>query len=289
MTMHLVRLDEPTMDLAQVINEAWERPDRLYEGMKGAVREAVDEAMARLDDGTLRVAEKIDGKWHVHGWLINALMVASHVGDYALVDGGPGGASWWDKEHSKFAGWGEQQFRAAGFRALPNCAVRYSAYIARRVILMPCYVSWGARVEEGSAIDSFSTVGTCAQIGRNVHISAGVTIGGVIEPRQSRPVVVEDDCFVGAQCSVVEGVVIGEGAVVGAGTTLTATTKIVDRTTGEIFRGSVPPYSVVVPGSLPGPLLPDGSPGPSINCAVIVKRVDAETRARTCVNDLFRA
>ncbi len=289
MTMHLVSNTEHAIDLAQIIDEAWAHPEQLYVGMQGPVREAVSEAMARLDDGTLRVAEKVDGAWRVNEWLINALMVASHIGDYSLVDGGPGAACWWDKEHSKFAGWGEAQFRAAAFRALPGCFVRYSAHVARKVVLLPSFVSWGARVDEGTMIDSWATVGSCAQVGRNVHISAGVVLGGVIEPRQVRPVVIEDDCFVGAQCSVVEGMIVGEGSVIGAGTILSASTKIIDRATGEVFRGAVPPYSVVVPGSLPGQPLADGSPGPLLHCAVIVKRVDAKTRAKACVNDLFRA
>jgi 2,3,4,5-tetrahydropyridine-2-carboxylate N-succinyltransferase len=205
-----------------------------------------------------------------------------------LIEGGPGGAVWWDKVPSKFEGWGENRFRAAGFRAVPGSVVRRGAYIAPNVVLMPSFVNLGAYVAESAMVDTWATVGSCAQIGKNVHLSGGVGIGGVLEPLQANPVVIEDNCFIGARSEVVEGVIVGEGAVLSMGVFLSSTTKIIDRETGEVFRGRVPPYSVVVPGSLPGKPLPDGTPGPSLSCAVIVKRVDAQTRAKTSINELLR-
>ncbi|KAA2234613.1 2,3,4,5-tetrahydropyridine-2,6-dicarboxylate N-succinyltransferase [Salinarimonas soli] len=286
--MHVSRAPVRISHIAQIIEDAFGDLGALQAGHQGPLAEAVHEALAGLDAGTLRAAEKIDGEWQVNRWLINALMVAAHIGEYELVEGGPGGSYWWDKEPPKFRNWGEAEFRAAGFRALPHAVVRHSAFIGRNVVLMPCFVSWGARVDEGTMIDSWATVGSCAQIGRNVHVSAGATIGGVIEPAQVRPVIIEDECFIGARCSVVEGVIVGEGSVLAAGTALSGSTKIVDRTTGEIHQGEVPPYSVVVPGSLPSGPMPDGSPGPFLHCAVIIKRVDARTREKARVNDLFR-
>ena len=288
MNMHVPRAPVRVAHMAQVIDDALADLDNLQAGLQGPVADAVNEAMAGLDAGTLRVAEKVDGEWRVNRWLINAIMVAAHIGEYELVEGGPGGSHWWDKEPPKFRNWGEAEFRAAGFRALPHAVVRYSAFVGRNAVLMPSFVSWGARVDEGTMIDSWATVGSCAQVGRNVHVSAGACLGGVIEPAQTRPVIIEDECFIGARCSVVEGVIVGEGSVLAAGTTLSGSTKIVDRTTGEMYQGEVPPYSVVVPGSLPSSSLPDGSPGPSLHCAVIIKRVDARTRAKARVNDLFR-
>jgi 2,3,4,5-tetrahydropyridine-2-carboxylate N-succinyltransferase len=206
----------------------------------------------------------------------------------AVIEGGPGGAAWWDKVASKFEGWGENRFRAAGFRAVPGAIVRRGAYVAPNVVLMPSFVNLGAYVGEGTMVDTWATVGSCAQIGRNCHLSGGVGIGGVLEPLQANPTIIEDNCFVGARSEVVEGVVVGEGSVLSMGVFISASTKIVDRETGETFSGRVPPYSVVVPGSLPGKALPDGSPGPSLYCAVIVKRVDAQTRAKTSINELLR-
>ncbi len=288
MNVQFAWTQDPLAALAATIETAWAEPARLHAGMRGPVRDAVDEVMARLDDGTLRVAEEVNGAWRVNHWLIHAILVGAHIDDYALAGNGPGGSVSWDKGPSKFAGWDEARFRASGIRALPGALVRYGAFVDRDVILMPSFVSWGARIGAGSAIDSWATVGSCAQIGRNVHLSAGATIGGVIEPAGDRPVILEDDCFVGAGCGVVEGVRVGRGAVVATGTFLSASTKIVDRATGEVFRREVPPYAVVVPGSLPGEPLPDGSPGPAVACAVIIKRVDAATRAKASVNELFR-
>ncbi len=288
MNMHVPRAPMRVAEMARIVDEAFADIAGLRPGLSGPVADAVAEAMAGLDSGTLRVAEKVDGEWRTNRWLINAIMVAAHIGEFELVEGGPGGSFWWDKEQPKFKNWTEADFRAAGFRALPHAVVRYSAFIARNVVLMPGFVSWGARVDEGTMIDSWATVGSGAQIGRNVHVSAGACIGGVIEPAQTRPVIIEDECFIGARCSVVEGVVVGEGAVLAAGTTLSASTKIVDRTTGEVHQGEVPPYSVVVPGSLPAAPMPNGSPGPLLHCAVIIKRVDARTRGKARINDLFR-
>jgi 2,3,4,5-tetrahydropyridine-2-carboxylate N-succinyltransferase len=244
--------------------------------------------MELLDSGRARVAEKAGSEWQVHQWLKKAVLLSFRLNDMDIVKGGPGEATWWDKVPSKFAGWGENRFKAAGFRAVPNCTVRRGAYIAPGVVLMPSFVNLGAYVGENTMVDTWATVGSCAQIGRNVHLSGGVGIGGVLEPLQANPTIIEDDCFIGARSEVVEGVVVGEGSVLSMGVFLSASTKIIDRNTGEVFVGRVPPYSVVVPGSLPGKPLPDGSPGPSLYCAVIVKRVDAQTRAKTGINELLR-
>src|SRR5829696_3021765 len=271
----------PQTDLARTVDAAWEDRTNVDPQTRGAVREAVEEALALLDSGRARVAEKTGAEWQVHQWLKKAVLLSFRLNDMSVVEGGPGGATWWDKVASKFDGWGADEFRAAGFRAVPNCVVRRGAYIAPGVILMPSFVNLGAFVDEGTMVDTWASVGSCAQIGRNVHLSGGAGIGGVLEPLQANPTIVEDHCFIGARSEVVEGVVVGEGSVLSMGVFISASTRIVERETGEVFRGRVPPYSVVVPGSLPGKPLPDGSPGPSLACAVIVKRVDAQTRAKT--------
>ncbi len=275
-------------DLSQTIDAAWEDRADVSPSTRGAVREAVETALQMLDEGRARVAEKTGGAWQVHQWLKKAVLLSFRLNDMAVIGGGPGAAVWWDKVPSKFDGWSETRLQAAGFRAVPNCIVRRGAYVAPGVILMPSFVNLGAYVDENTMVDTWATVGSCAQIGRNVHLSGGVGIGGVLEPLQANPTIVEDHCFIGARSEVVEGVVIGEGSVLSMGVFVGASTKIIDRETGEVFRARVPPYSVVVPGSLPGKPLPDGSPGPSLACAVIVKRVDAKTRAKTSINDLLR-
>ncbi|SFZ86401.1 2,3,4,5-tetrahydropyridine-2-carboxylate N-succinyltransferase [Devosia enhydra] len=275
--------------LEKTINDAFDARDGIGFSTTGPVREAVEAALRRLDAGTLRVAEKqADGHWAVNQWLKKAVLLSFRLNDMATIPGGPGGAPWWDKVPSKFEGWSETEFRAAGFRAVPGAIVRRSAFIGRNVVLMPSFVNLGAHVGEGTMVDTWATVGSCAQIGRNVHLSGGVGIGGVLEPLQAGPVIIEDNCFIGARSEVVEGVVIGEGAVLSMGVFIGASTKIVDRATGQVHIGKVPPYSVVVPGSLPGKPLPDGSPGPSLYCAVIVKTVDAQTRSKTGINELLR-
>src|ERR1041384_541387 len=274
--------------LQSVIDAAWEARDTINSATKGAVREAVDAALAGLDAGTFRVAEKQGGTWQVRQWLKKAVLLSFRLHDMSEIPGGPGGAQWWDKVPSKFAGWGGPEFRDAGFRAVPGCVVRRSAFIAPGVVLMPSFVNVGAHVGSGTMVDTWATVGSCAQIGRNCHLSGGVGIGGVLEPLQAEPVIIEDDCFIGARSEVVEGVIVEKGAVLAMGTFISSTTKIVNRQTGEIITGRVPAYSVVVPGSLPGKPLPDGSPGPNLYCAVIVKQVDAQTLARTSINELLR-
>jgi 2,3,4,5-tetrahydropyridine-2,6-dicarboxylate N-succinyltransferase len=280
-------------ELKATIDAAWEARDSIGAQTKGAARDAVEAALSGLDAGRLRVAEKRDGRWHVHQWLKKAVLLSFRLNDMTQIAGGPvdaaeGGSSWWDKVPSKFAGWGANRFREAGFRAVPNCVVRRSAYIAPGVVLMPCFVNVGACVDRGTMIDTWSTVGSCAQIGKNCHISGGVGIGGVLEPVQAEPVIIEDNCFIGARSEVAEGVIVEAGAVLAMGTFIGASTRIIDRATGEVYMGRVPAYSVVVPGSQPGKPLPDGSPGPSLYCAVIVKRVDERTRAKTSINELLR-
>ena len=280
-------------DLAKTVDAAWEGRDGIGPQTRGAWREAVEAALDGLDSGRLRVAEKTAAGWQVHQWLKKAVLLSFRLNDMALLPGGPGDpvrgpAHWWDKVPSKFAGWTEAEFRAAGFRAVPGAIVRRSAHVAPGVVLMPSFVNVGAYVDSGTMIDTWSTVGSCAQIGKNCHISGGVGIGGVLEPVQAEPVIIEDDCFIGARSEVAEGVVVGEGAVLAMGVFLGASTKIVDRETGEVHMGRVPPYSVVVPGSLPGRNLPDGNWGPSLYCAVIVKKVDERTRSRTSINELLR-
>jgi 2,3,4,5-tetrahydropyridine-2-carboxylate N-succinyltransferase len=275
-------------ELAATIDAAWEARDGISPATKGAVRDAVEAALDALDCGRLRVAEKREGRWSVHQWLKKAVLLSFRLNDTVPIVGGPGGGGWWDKVPSKFAGWGANHFREAGFRAVPNCVVRRSAYVAPGVVLMPCFINVGAYVDSGTMIDTWSTVASCAQIGKNVHISGGVGIGGVLEPLQAEPVIVEDNCFIGARSEVAEGVIVETGAVLAMGTFIAASTPIIDRATGEIYRGRVPAFSVVVPGSLPGRTLPDGSPGPNLSCAVIVKRVDERTRAKTSINELLR-
>jgi 2,3,4,5-tetrahydropyridine-2-carboxylate N-succinyltransferase len=257
------------------------------------VRDAVNEALSLLDTGRARVAEKIVGQtglqsWKVNQWLKKAVLLSFRLNDMSAISGGPNGATWWDKVPSKFDGWTPADHAAAGFRSVPNCVVRRSAYIAPGVVLMPSFVNLGAYVDTGSMVDAWATVGSCAQIGKNVHLSGGVGIGGVLEPLQAGPTIIEDHCFIGARSEVVEGVVIGEGSVLSMGVFIGSSTKIVDRATGKIHMGYVPPYSVVVPGALPGKAFPDGTPGPSLYCAVIVKTVDAQTRSKTGINELLR-
>src|SRR5277367_4158173 len=275
--------------LESTINGAFDARDGISTSTRGEVREAVDHALDLLDKGEARVAEReTGGKWKVNQWLKKAVLLSFRLNDMSAITGGPGKASWWDKVPSKFEGWGENRFRDAGFRAVPGAIVRRSAFIAKNVVLMPSFVNLGAYVDESTMIDTWSTVGSCAQIGKRVHISGGVGIGGVLEPLQAEPVIIEDDCFIGARSEVVEGVIVEKGAVLAMGTFISQTTKIVNRDTGEIHMGRVPSYSVVVPGSLPGKPLPNGSPGPSLYCAVIVKQVDAQTRAKTSINELLR-
>ncbi|MFN3482964.1 2,3,4,5-tetrahydropyridine-2,6-dicarboxylate N-succinyltransferase [Rhabdaerophilum calidifontis] len=281
------------MSLAATIDAAWENRAEISPATRGAVREAVEEALAGLDSGRLRVAERRPGQsgpaaWIVHQWLKKAVLLSFRLNDMAPIPGGPGGATWWDKVDSKFAGMDPAAFQTAGFRAVPNCVVRRSAYIGKSVVLMPSFVNVGAYVDEGTMVDTWATVGSCAQIGRNVHLSGGVGIGGVLEPLQANPTIIEDNCFIGARSEVVEGVIVGEGSVIAMGVFISASTKIIDRNTGAVHIGHVPPYSVVVSGNLPGRPLPDGTPGPSTYCAVIVKTVDAQTRSKTGINELLR-
>ncbi|MGH6896136.1 MAG: 2,3,4,5-tetrahydropyridine-2,6-dicarboxylate N-succinyltransferase [Geminicoccaceae bacterium] len=275
--------------LERVIDDAFEQRAGIGADAAGPVRDAVEAALEGLDAGRFRVAERIAGSWRVHQWLKKAVLLSFRLNPLGPIEGGPGGARWWDKVASKFAGWDAARFTAAGFRAVPGCIVRHSAYIAEDVVLMPCFVNLGAYVDSGTMIDTWATVGSCAQIGRNVHISGGAGIGGVLEPLQAEPVIIEDGCFIGARSEVAEGVIVEEGAVLAMGVFIGASTKIVDRSSGAIHQGRVPAWSVVVPGSLPGPALPDGRPGPNLACAVIVKRVDARTRAKTSINELLRA
>jgi len=276
-----------TAQLEAAIDAAWDARDTISPATTGAVRDAVNAALSLLDCGERRVAEKVDGAWIVNQWLKKAVLLSFRLNDNAIIPG-PGGTNWFDKVPSKFEGWGENRFREAGFRAVPGSIVRAGAHIGRNVVLMPSFVNIGASVGDGSMVDGWATVGSCAQIGKNVHLSGGVGIGGVLEPLQAGPVIIEDNCFIGARSEVVEGVIVEEGAVLGMGVFISSTSKVVDRATGEVFVGRVPAYSVVVPGAMPGKPLPDGSPGPSLGCAVIVKRVDARTRAKTAINELLR-
>ena len=279
--------------LQALIESAFEDRGQIGAATRGDVRDGVARALDLLDSGRARVAEKIEGaegpsSWKVNQWLKKAVLLSFRLHDNALVAGGPGGAHWWDKVPSKFAGWDEHIFREAGFRAVPGAIVRRSAYIAPDAVLMPSFVNLGAYVDAKTMVDTWVTVGSCAQIGANVHLSGGVGIGGVLEPLQANPTIIEDDCFIGARSEVVEGVVVGKGSVISMGVFISASTKIVDRTTGKIHVGYVPPYSVVVSGSMPGKSLPGENWGPSLYCAVIVKTVDAQTRAKTGINDLLR-
>jgi 2,3,4,5-tetrahydropyridine-2-carboxylate N-succinyltransferase len=281
-------------DIKLIIERAFDNNENVNSNTSGEVKEAINLALNLLDTGKLRVAEPTGkSQWKVNQWLKKAVLLSFKINDMDIITGGPqsinnGPANWWDKIPSKFSGWGKQEFKSAGFRAVPGCVVRHSAYISPSVVLMPSFVNIGAYVDEGSMIDTWATVGSCAQIGKNVHISGGAGIGGVLEPIQAGPVIIEDNCFIGARSEVAEGVVIETGAVLSMGVFIGASTKIIDRNTGEIFVGRVPAFSVVVPGSLPGKTLPDGSQGPSLYCAVIVKKVDAQTRSKTSVNELLR-
>ncbi len=277
-----------TDQLANIIDAAWDDRDAVSSATQGKVRDSVRAALAGLDDGSFRVAEKRNGVWEVHQWLKKAVLLSFRLNDNVVVEGGASGAPAYDKVPSKFTGWDAERFRNAGFRVVPGAVARQGSYVGKNVVLMPSFVNIGARVDDGSMVDTWATVGSCAQIGKNVHLSGGVGIGGVLEPLQAGPVIIEDNCFIGARSEVVEGVIVEEGAVLSMGVFISSTSKIIDRTTGEIFVGRVPAYSVVVPGSIPGKALPDGSPGPNLSCAVIVKRVDAQTRAKTAINDLLR-
>jgi 2,3,4,5-tetrahydropyridine-2-carboxylate N-succinyltransferase len=279
--------------LQTLIEKAFEDRATINAATRGHARDAVEEALDLLDQGKERVAEKLPGasgpnSWKVNQWLKKAVLLSFRLNDNALIDGGPGQATWWDKIPSKMEGWGENRFKDAGFRAVPGAIVRRSAFIARDVVLMPSFVNLGAYVDEKTMVDTWVTVGSCAQIGKNVHLSGGVGIGGVLEPLQANPTIIEDDCFIGARSEVVEGVIVGQGSVLSMGVFISASTKVIDRASGKVHVGHVPPYSVVVPGALPGKPLPDGSPGPSLYCAVIVKTVDAQTRAKTGINELLR-
>ena len=276
-------------DLAKTIDDAFEKRNDVSPSTKGPVREAVDAALDLLDRGKARVAERGgNGAWTVNQWLKKAVLLSFRLRDNGPIIGAAGDSAWWDKVSTKFEGWDDERFKEAGFRAVPGSIVRRSAYIAPNVVLMPSFVNVGAYVDTGTMVDTWATVGSCAQIGKNCHLSGGVGIGGVLEPLQAEPVIIEDNCFVGARSEIVEGVIVETGAVLAMGTFIGATTKIVDRDTGEILMGRVPAYSVVVPGSLPGKNLPDGRPGPNLYCAVIVKKVDEGTRARTSINELLR-
>ena len=276
--------------LERIIDEAWERRSEIGIATTGEVRQAVEAALDALDAGSFRVAEKRDGQWHVNQWLKKAVLLSFRLYDMSAIPGGPGEATpWFDKVASKFAGWDEARFRAAGFRAVPGAIVRRSAYVAPGAVLMPSFVNLGAHVGANTMVDTWATVGSCAQIGKDCHISGGAGIGGVLEPLQANPVIVEDNCFIGARSEVAEGVIVEEGSVLSMGVYIGASTRIVDRTTGEIRYGRVPAYSVVVPGTMPGAGLPNNQPGPNLYCAVIVKRVDAGTRAKTSINEHLRS
>jgi 2,3,4,5-tetrahydropyridine-2-carboxylate N-succinyltransferase len=270
--------------LAKAIDDAWEKRDQLNASTKGTVRDAVEATLEALDSGLLRAAEKRGpGQWHVNQWAKKAVLISFRLNDMTAIPGGPGGAHWWDKVPSKFQGWGDNRFKAAGFRAVPGAIVRRSAFIAPGVVLMPSFVNVGAYVDTGTMVDTWATIGSCAQIGKNCHISGGAGIGGVLEPVQAGPVIIEDNCFVGARAEVAEGVVVEEGSVLSMGVYIGASTKIVERATGKVHMGRVPAYSVVVPGGLPDP-----KGGPTLYCAVIVKRVDEKTRSKTSINELLR-
>ena len=276
--------------LSQTIDTAFDNRDSVTINTKGEIRDAVDTALDLLDGGKVRVAERgADGNWTVNQWLKKAVLLSFRLNDMEVVKGGPGQSTWWDKVPSKFEGWGENQFREAGFRAVPNAVVRRSAYIAPNAILMPSFVNLGAYVGEGTMVDTWATVGSCAQIGKHVHLSGGVGIGGVLEPMQAGPTIIEDNCFIGARSEVVEGCIVREGSVLGMGVFIGKSTKIVDRATGEVTYGEVPPYSVVVAGSMgSGAVMPNGVVAPNLYCAVIVKRVDEKTRSKTGINELLR-
>lgn len=275
--------------LEKIITKAFDERDTVSVSTTGQIRDAVAQSLLLLDQGKVRVAEKqTDGNWTVNQWLKKAVLLSFRLNPMEIIKGGPGESVWWDKVASKFDGWSANEFTQAGFRAVPNCVVRHSAYIAPNAILMPSFVNLGAYVGEGTMVDTWATVGSCAQIGKNVHLSGGVGIGGVLEPLQAEPTIIEDNCFIGARSEVVEGCIIREGSVLGMGVYIGKSTKIVDRATGEVFYGEVPPYSVVVAGTMPGKNVPGENWGPSLYCAVIVKRVDEKTRSKTSINDLLR-
>jgi 2,3,4,5-tetrahydropyridine-2,6-dicarboxylate N-succinyltransferase len=275
--------------LEKTVEKAFEERDGISAETRGEVREAVETALDLLDAGKVRVAERDDsGRWTVNQWLKKAVLLSFRLNPMEIIKGGPGNSSWWDKVPSKFENWGPADFERAGFRAVPSAVVRRSAYVAPGVILMPSFVNVGAHVGSGTMVDTWASVGSCAQIGRNVHLSGGVGIGGVLEPMQAGPTIIEDDCFIGARSEVVEGCIVREGAVLGMGVYIGRSTRIVDRATGEVFYGEVPANSVVVSGTMPGKPLPGGEPGPGLYCAVIVKRVDAKTRSKTSINELLR-
>ena len=278
-----------TEGVEQLIDAAWLQRDTLSTSTSGETQDAVEAAIAALDSGEARIAEKIDGQWVVHQWLKKAVLLSFRLSPMEMIPGGPGGAHWWDKVPSKFAGWGQREFEAAAFRAVPGAIVRRGAFIAPGAVLMPSFINLGAHVGEGTMVDTWVTIGSCAQVGKNCHISGGAGIAGVLEPLQANPVIIEDNCFIGARAEVAEGVIVGEGSVLSMGVYIGASTKIIDRTTGEVMYGRVPPYSVVVAGSLPGKPRPGSNePGPSLYCAVIVKRVDERTRSKTGINELLR-
>ncbi|QND57914.1 2,3,4,5-tetrahydropyridine-2,6-dicarboxylate N-succinyltransferase [Mesorhizobium huakuii] len=275
--------------LEKTIEKAFEERDTISTATRGETRDAIQSALDLLDRGAARVAERQpDGKWHVNQWLKKAVLLSFRLNPMEIIKGGPGEAVWWDKVPSKFDGWGAVDFEKAGFRAVPSSIVRRSAYVAPGAVLMPSFVNVGAYVDTGTMVDTWASVGSCAQIGKNVHLSGGVGIGGVLEPMQAGPTIIEDNCFIGARSEVVEGCIVREGSVLGMGVFIGQSTKIVDRATGEVFYGEVPPNSVVVAGSMPGKLFPNNEPGPSLYCAVIVKRVDAKTRSKTSINELLR-
>lgn len=277
-----------TKQLEDAIEAGWEKRESIDSATTGEVREAVETALVMLDNGEARVAEKTGDGWVVHQWLKKAVLLSFRLNDMQLIEGSNGGGHWWDKVPSKFADWGEEQFRAAGFRAVPGSIVRRGAFVGKDAVLMPSFVNIGAHVGAGTMVDTWASVGSCAQVGENCHISAGAGIGGVLEPLQANPTIIEDNCFIGARSEVVEGVIVEEGAVLGMGVFITASTKIIDRYTGETFRGRVPAYSVVVPGSTANRETVDGDAAPGLYCAVIIKRVDEKTRAKTSVNELLR-
>lgn len=277
-----------TSELQRAIDSMWEERGSITVGTTGDVRDTVETVLNLLDKGEVRVAQKSSEGWTVNQWAKKAVLLSFRLNDVTTISGGPGGASWWDKVPSKYTGMTAEDFQQAGFRAVPGSIVRHSAYIASGVVLLPSFVNLGAYVDEGTMVDTWATVGSCAQIGKNCHLSGGAGIGGVLEPLQAGPVIIEDNCFIGARAEVAEGVIVGEGSVLSMGVYLGASTKIVDRATGEVHYGKVPPYSVVVSGTMPGKPLPNGEPGPNLYCAVIVKRVDAKTRSKTAINELLR-
>lgn len=273
--------------LQTTIDDAWEKRESLNISSQGPERDAVNAALEMLDNGSARVAEKQGDAWMVNQWLKKAVLLSFRLNDNEVMEG-PGNTNWFDKVASKFDGWGEEEFRAAGLRAVPGSFVRRGSHIGRDVVLMPSFVNIGANVGDGTMIDTWASVGSCAQVGKNCHISAGTGIGGVLEPLQANPTIIEDNCFIGARSEIVEGVVVGEGSVIAMGVFITASTKIIDRVTGKIWMGEVPPYSVIVPGTMPPRANVDGVPGPALACAVIVKTVDAQTRSKTGINELLR-